>query len=528
MQGRSTRSTVYAPKAAAATSHPLATGEALTTLRAGGNAVDAAVVAAAVLGVVEPHMTGMGGDAFAQVWWAREGSLVALDASGRSGSLATPDALTTAGGGRMPERGPATISVPGAVSGWEALLSRFGTLSLAQALEPAIRLAEGGFPVSPIVADGWSDQVLSLAQDQGARDTFLLDGHRAPRAGEWFANPDLGRSMREIAAEGAGSLYGGRLGSRMVESLKPLGGVLSREDLAGHEASWVEPIGTEFAGHTVWELPPAGQGVAALQMLRLLEPLPLTEMGWNSAQYLHHLIEAKKLAFADLDGHVADQDHMRVSVDALLSDAALAHRRSLIDPSHAAAGPLPGIYSASNDTVYLAVADSQGNMVSFINSIYWRFGSGVVVPGTGFALHNRGGAFVLDEDHPNRVAPGKKPLHTIIPAMLSRSGDPTLAFGVVGRSMQPQGQVQLLLNLLLFHLDLQQAVDAPRFRHLDEKRVALEPGIDGSVRDELTRLGHQIVSDDDVVFGGAQAVMRLERGWSAASDPRRDGCAGGF
>jgi gamma-glutamyltranspeptidase/glutathione hydrolase len=332
--------------------------------------------------------------------------------------------------------------------------------------------------------------------------------------------------MEVLAAEGPKALYGGSLGARVVEGLEPLGGLITQEDLASHQPQWVDPISTTFRGHRVWELPPAGQGIAALQMLRLLEPLDLRAMGYNSADYLHHLIEAKKLAFADLAGHVADRDHMRVSADALLTDEAIRRRRTLIDPGRAARATA-GSYGGT-DTVYLAIGDGSGNLVSFINSVFWTFGSGITVPGTGFVLHNRGSSFVLDDGHPNQAAPGKRPLHTIIPAMLERNGEPIMAFGVVGRAMQPQGQVQLLLNLLVFDMELQTAIDAPRFRHLEEFDIALEPGIGPRVREELAARGHTILPPDDVVFGGAQAVARLERGWAAGSDPRRDGSAGGF
>ena len=522
------RSTVYAPNGVAATSHPLATGEAVRALRSGGNAVDAAVTAAAVLTVVEPHMTGIGGDMFSQVWWEADAVHLALDASGRAGSGATPEAFAEAGGGRVPESGPATVTVPGALSGWSALLDRLGTLSMADALAPAIRLAETGFPVSPFVAAEWARLESFLRRDQGAAETFLLDGDRAPRAGEWFRNPGLAQTLRSVAIHGVEAFYRGELGARIADGLARLGGFLTREDLAANEASWVEPIGTDFLGHRVWELPPAGQGVSVLQMLRLLDSVDLAGMGHNEAAYLHHLIEAKKLAFADLAGHVSDAEHMRTGVGELLDDAAITARRALIDPAMASPGPPPGTYPSGSNTVYLAVGDTDGNMVSLINSIYDQFGSGIVIPGTGFALHSRGNAFVLDEGHPNRVAPGKRPFHTIIPALLTRNGRGVMAFGVVGKSMQPQGQVQLLLNLLLFGMDLQEAVDAPRFRHLEGLEMAVEPGVPPRVQRELARLGHDLLPPEDIMFGGAQAVMRLERGWAAASDPRRDGCAGGF
>lgn len=489
--------------------------------------MDAAVAAAVVLGVVEPGMTGVGGDAFAQVWWASEQRLFALDASGRAGSGATSEALARAGGGVMPDRGAATVSVPGAVSGWAALLDRFGTIPLSAAVATAVALAERGCGVAPLTARGWQAEEATLAIDPGARKTFLPDG-RAPNAGEWFANPELARSLSLLATEGPAALYGGALGRRLIDGLGEMGGLLTIEDLETHSAEWVEPISCEFLGNRVWELPPAGQGIAVLEMLRLLEGFDLRVMGHNSAPYLHHLIEAKKLAFADLAGHVSDRDHMHVLVDRMLADDMIRRRRDLIHPAHASSGPPAGLYDRARDTVYLAVGDRDGNMVSLINSVYWPFGSGVAIPGTGFVLQNRGSAFVLDSGHVNCVAPGKRPLHTIIPAMMTRGDECVLAFGVVGRSMQPQGQVQLLLNLLLWDMDPQEAVDCPRFRHFEGLDVSLEPGMAEGVERALARAGHALLPPTDVVFGGAQIVMRQGPGWAAASDPRRDGCALGY
>lgn len=526
------RSTVYAPNGAVATSQPLASSAALAVLERGGNAVDAAVTAAAVLNLVEPHMTGMGGDMFAMVWWAKERRLVGLNASGRSGSLLTREALLERGHRSMPGDEAEAITVPGALSGWAALLERYGTVTLAQALAPAIQLAEQGFPVTPIIARDWQGQVERLRQDAGARATFLLDGSRAPRAGEWFTNPDLARSFRAIAAEGPGVLYGGDLGRRIVDHVRKLGGFLTLEDLATHRPSWVEPISVPFRGYRLWELPPNGQGVAALEMLRILESFDLAGMGHNSAAYLHHLIEAKKLAFADLARFVGDPEHMTVNPAQLLSDRFVVARRARLDPARAAGLVEPGAPVTSSETIYLAVADRDGNMVSFINSIFDYFGSGVVVPGTGFALQNRGAGFTLTPGLPNTAGPRRLPFHTIIPAFVTRTAEggreePWLAFGVMGGAMQPQGHVQLLLNLLVFGMDLQQAIDAPRFRHLSDRQVAIEAPVGDVVRRALVAMGHQLVDEAQVSFGGAQAVMRLPRGWAAGSDPRKDGMAVG-
>ncbi len=525
------RSTVYAPRGAIATSQPLATAAGLAVLQRGGNAFDAAVTAAAVLNVVEPHMTGIGGDLFALFWAQREQRLGGLDASGRAGALMTRDELLRRGRDRVPSSGAEAITVPGALSGWAVLLQKYGTITLADALAPAIRIAEEGFPVTPIIARQWAAEVDKLSRDAGARATYLLDGQRAPQAGEWFRNPDLAATFRLIAESGPGAFYGGELGRKVAEGVQALGGFLTLDDLTSHRPTLVEPLSVDFRGYRVWELPPSGQGIAALEMLRILEPYDLESMGHNSAAYLHHLIEAKKLAFADLARFIGDRDHMTVSPEDLLSDEFIARRRMLLDPSRAADRVSPGNAVTSSETIYLTAADKDGNMVSFINSIYSAFGSGVVIPGTGFALQDRGAGFTLEPNHPNTVAPGKRPFHTIIPAFVTRDSgsgyEPWLSFGVMGGSMQPQGHVQVLLNLVLFDMDLQEAVDAPRFRHLEGLRVVIESPVSGDVRRALEMMGHELADESTVSFGGAQAIMRLRRGWAAASDPRKDGMAAG-
>ena len=518
------RSTVYAPRDVIATSQPLASAAGLDVLQRGGNAIDAAVAAAAVLSVVEPHMTGLGGDVFTLLWSADARRLFGLDATGRSGSGMTTDAVRALGGDAVPHRGPGAITVPGALSGWAALVDRFGTRSLEELLQPAIRIAEEGFPVSPIISSQWNAVEQVLAEDPGGRVTFLIDG-AAPRPGQWFRNPELASSLGSIARDGPAALYGGELGARVVEGLQKRGGFLTLDDLSRHRVRWVDPIGIDFRGYRVWELPPAGQGISVLQMLGMLEPIDLAELGHNSAAYLHLLVEAKKLAFADLHRHVADADAMTAKVEDLLDRTYLAERRKLIDPTAAQSAVEPGAPATAGETIYLAAADRHGNMVSFINSIYEHFGSGVVVPGTGFALQNRGAGFTLEDGHPNQVAPRKRPLHTLIPGFLTRDGEPRLAFGVMGGPMQPQGHLQFLLNLLVFGMDVQEAIDAPRFRHLSDRTLALEPVPEHVVR-ELESLGHEVVAGDG--FGGAQAVMKLGRGWAAGSDPRKDGLALGY
>lgn len=521
------RSTVFAPHAMVATSQPLASEAALRVLRSGGNAFDAAVAASAVLSLVEPHMTGVGGDLFAIFWSAGEGALGGLNATGRSGTNMTPENIRADGFDRVPYQAAGAVTVPGAVAGWAALVEGYGRLSLAEVLEPAIDLAENGFPVSPIIARQWAALEDLLLEDPGATATFLVDGERAPRPGEWFRNPDLAATLRLIAREGPGAMYGGELGRRIVEGLEPMGGYLTLEDMAAMRVERVDPISTDYRGWTVWELPPANQGVAALQMLELLEPFDLAAMGHNSPAYLHHLIEAKKIAFADLDRYVADPEHMDTSVERMLDPDYLEGRRALLDPARAAERREPGELTTASETIYLAVADEDGNMVSFIHSIFEYFGSGIVIPGTGFPLQNRGAGFTLEDGHPNQVGARKKPFHTLIPGFVTVDGEPLMAFGVMGGSMQPQGHVQVLLNMIEFGMDPQDAIDAARFRHRGGLRVAIE-NVTPGLRNALEGLGHELVPWEETAFGGGQLVMRLDRGWAGASDARKDGLAIGY
>jgi gamma-glutamyltranspeptidase/glutathione hydrolase len=535
------RSPVFAPHGIAATSQPLATEAAVSVLERGGNAVDAAVTAAAVLSVVEPMMTGIGGDMFAIVWSAKEKRLVGLNASGRAGALMTRDELLRRGRTQIVGRSAESITVPGALAGWQALLQRYGTITLAQALQPAIRYAEQGFPVTPVIAGDWEGAASVLARDEGGRATFLVsDGaaFRAPRAGEWFRNPDYARTLREVATGGSKVLYGGVLGQQIVSRVRQLGGFLTIEDLRANQPTWVTPISVNFKGYRIWEMPPNNQGIATLEMLRILEPYDLPALGHNSTAYLHLLIEAKKLAYADLARYDGDADHLTVSPSYILSDKFIAERRSHIDTAHAAVHVDPGPALTSSETIYLTVADSAGNMVSFINSLFDEFGSGVVVPGTGFALQDRGAGFTLEPNLPNTVAPGKRPFHTLIPGFVTKPGahlepdgrgdEPWMSFGLMGGAMQAQGHVQFLLNMLVFGMDVQQAMDAARFRHLDGLRVVLEPPITDSTRAALTALGHQIVNMGGHPFGGSQAIIKLPRGYVAGSDPRKDGQAAGY
>jgi len=538
------RRAVYAPHGAVATSQPLASQAGLAVLQRGGNAVDAAVTAAAVLSVVEPHMTGIGGDMFAIVWSAAEERLVGINGSGRSGSLMTREALSSTG--RIPGDGPKTITVPGALSGWAALLERYGTLSLAEALAPAIALAEGGFPISDVTAAEWESFASTLQEDPGAIATFLVDRKRPPGVGEWFTNRDYAATLRTIAKQGPAVFYGGDLGRRVAIHVQGLGGYLAPEDFSNHVAEWVEPLSVPFGQYRVWELPPNGQGIAALEMLRILERFDLAAMKHNSATYLHHLIEAKKLAYADLEHFIGDPAFMTIGPEQLLTDDFIARRRARFEPARAMARAEPEPALTTSETTYLSVADSKGNMVSFINSLGSGFGSGVVVPGTGFALQNRGVGFSYEAGRVNSVGPARRPFHTIIPGFVTRTTPegkqlPWLSFGIVGGPQQPQAHVQVLLNMLLFDMNVQEALDAPRFRHWSGNRVSFETAIPASVVDELRSMGHapqnpvmetaqtiMLGSNGGLVFGSGQAIMRSTRGYVAGSDSRRDGIAAAY
>jgi gamma-glutamyltranspeptidase / glutathione hydrolase len=525
------RSTIYAPSAAAATSQPLASATALDVMRQGGNAVDAAVAAAAVLSVTEPHMTGIGGDMFAIVWLARERKPVALNASGRAGSLMTREKAQARGFRSGSQQGVLSVTVPGALAGWDMLLRTYGRRTLAQVLQPAVSYARDGFPVTPIIAAQWESETAFLQRDSAAAATYLPGGH-APKAGEWFRNADYARTLQMIADSGIGVFYGGSLGRRIVDHLTRLDGFLTLDDLRRNAPSWVTPISVPFRDYRVWELPPNNQGIAALEMLRILEPYDLKAMGHNSAAYLHHLIEAKKLAYADLDRFVGDADHLAMPAERMLSDEFIAERRSHMHATRAQERVDPGPLRTQSETVYLTVADAEGNMVSFINSVYDYFGSGIVVPGTGFALHNRGAGFTLMPGLPNTVGPGKRPFHTLIPGFVTQTVDGReeayMSFGLMGGGVQAQGHVQFLLNHFVFGMDLQRAIDAARFRHYDGLRVALEPPIDDGVRSALTAMGHRLIEQPTAAFGGAQAIVRLPKGFAAGSDPRKDGMAVGY
>lgn len=525
-----------------ATSHPRAVAAGLEILQAGGNAVDAAIAANAVLGVVEPMSCGVGGDLFVLLWDAKSRKLYGLNASGRAPYAASREFFREKGLEQIPETGPLSWSVPGCVDGWEKLRSRFGTMPFATLLEPAIRAAEEGFTVSPIIGSDWQASEKMLSADPDAAKTWLLNG-KAPAVGSTMTNRLLGKTLRRLAERGSAEFYRGGLAEEILAVSKERGGLFSRRDLEETRADWVEPVSTEFRGHDVWELPPPGQGIAALQMLNLLEPYDLKGMGHNSVAYLHHLVEAKKLAFEDRARYYADPEaEPRVPTAELISKAYAARRRQGIDPARAASKVEPGDPKLSRgDTVYLTVVDKNRNAVSMIQSIYFGWGSRVPAGELGFMLQNRGCLFSLDEEDLNRLEPHKRPFHTIIPAMATKDGRPYLSFGVMGGDMQPQGHVQVLLNMLVFGMDPQAAGAAARFRHFGSStptgfrsttggQVMLESEIPEEVAAGLRSLGHQVVRGPSGNFGGYQCILIDEASGKliGGSDPRKDGLAKGY
>jgi gamma-glutamyltranspeptidase / glutathione hydrolase len=538
-----TRSPAIARNGMAATSHPIATQVAVDVLKRGGSAVDAAIAANAVIGFLEPTGNGIGGDLFALVWSAEEVRLHGLNASGRSPAGLSLEAMREAVGGAetIPLLGPLPVTVPGAVDGWWELHRRFGRLPWAEVLAPAIRYAREGAPVPPYIAGLWQ-RAVRMADQPGFADTFLPGG-RAPRTGEVFRNPDLARTLELIARDGRDAFYRGDVARTVDAFCRRVGCHLRYEDLAAHRSDWVEPISTDFHGYTVWQMPPNTQGLAVLQMLRLLEGYDLRAMGHNSAEYLHHVVEAKKIAYADRARFYADPGAMEVPAEAFLSDAYTAERRRLLDPARARTDLPPGDPRLErSETIYLAVADGDGNMVSLIQSNYAGFGSGLVPDGLGFGLQDRGAGFALEDGHPNVYAPGKRPFHTIIPGFVTRGSEPYMAFGVMGGDVQPQGHVQIVLNHLVFGMDVQAAGDAARWRHQGSAEpsgeaamagggcVSLESGVGAEVRARLEAMGHRFCRAGWTHFGGYQAVMwDAENGvfWGA-TESRVDGVAAGY
>ena len=536
--GRVGRSVVHALHGMVATSEPLAAQAGLEVLRGGGNAVDAAIAANAMLGVVEPMSCGIGGDLFALVWDAKARRLHGLDASGRSPAAASIDALTARGvSATLPDLGPFTVTVPGCVDGWEALRARFGTWPLSRLLAPAIAASEEGFPVAEVIAGMWREAQPRLSQHHESARVYLPNG-RPPRAGEIFQNPALAKSYRALAQDGRDAFYRGRIARTVSSFLKSAGGLMTVEDLAGNEPRWVEPVRSSYRGDEVWEIPPPGQGIAVLQMLNVLEGDDLARLGPLSPDYWHLLIEAKKLAYADRARCYADPDFAAVPTAALISKEYGARQRRRIDPLHASAQIESLCGRLAGDTVYLAAVDEHRNAVSLIQSNFRNFGSGLAPAELGFALQNRGSCFSLDRAHPNRLEPRKRPFHTIIPAMTTRGGEPWFVFGVMGADMQPQGQVQVLVNLLDFGMNVQAAGEAPRIEHVgspspfggaaaDGGTVLAEEGIGDGVIAELTNRGHRVqrVARNG---GGYQGIL-IEGGvLRGGSESRSDGCAAGY
>lgn len=506
-----------------ACSQPLAAQAGLSALQAGGNAVDAAIAAAITLTVVEPNMNGIGSDAFALVWDGAR--LHGLDASGRAPAGWRPEHF--AGHASMPLRGWDAVTVPGCVSAWVALSRRFGQLPFARLFDAAIRYAREGFAVAPVTAANWAQQAEELRRQPDFARDFLCDG-LPPAPGSRFSLPAQADTLAEIAQTDGESFYRGELALRMARHAHAGGGLLSEADLAAHAPEWVAPLAVDFHGLTLHEIPPAGQGIAALIALGILQARPdFAALAPDSAASVHLQVEAMKLAFADVHARVADRDAMQVDPQTLLEPDYLAARAALIDPARAQRFG-PGEI-AGGGTVYLTAADEQGRMVSFIQSNYMGFGSGVVVPGTGIALQNRGACFSLDPAHPNRVAPGKRPYHTILPGFVSQDGKPLLSFGVMGAIMQPQGHVQMMVRMGLHRQNPQAACDAPRWQVDAQQRTDLEAGFGSATIAALRAIGHAPPAAGSAFgFGGAQLLLRLPNGfYCGASDPRKDGLVAG-
>lgn len=526
------RSVVRSQHAMVASSQPLASQAGIDVLKRGGNAVDASIAMAAMLNVTEPMMTGIGGDAFMLVYWSKTKELKGLNASGRAPRALNLDYFAKKKITQMPETGMESITVPGAFDGWVTLLEKYGTIPLADLLGPAIECAENGFPVMEKTAEDWNAEVAKLQKTPVAAANYLIDG-RAPRPGEIFRQPNLARTLRTLARGGRDALYKGEIAKAIADYCEKNGGFISLADLAAQKSEWVEPISTNYRGYTVYEIPPNGQGLTALLTLNILEGFDLAALSRQPVRYYHTLIEATKIAFADRNRYIADPAFAKVPVAELLSKEYAAKRRALIDPHKALDAPPPGAINAGSDTTYFTVVDKDGNAVSFINSLFDAFGSGIVAGDTGIVLQNRGSSFSLDPTHPNHLEPGKRPFHTIIPAMVFKDDKLFMSFGVMGGGIQPQGHVQVLVNLIDLGMGLQQAIEAPRFRYMSGRDVLLEDEISVSVIDRLIALGHVRASPPGLLrssMGGGQAIMidPLNGTLMGASDPRKDGLAIGY
>ena len=532
---RSRRSAIVARRGAVATSQPLAAQAGLRMLQDGGNAIDAAVATAATLNVVEPGSTGVGGDMFALIWKADEKRVLALNGSGRSPTGANPEDVRRKGYDAIPTDGPdaaLAVSVPGTVDGWHTALETHGRMTLKEVLQPAIHYAMNGFAVSEVVAHGWGNSEAKLkARPSGAE---FLPGGRAPRMGDVVKLETLGRTLQAIAEGGPLAIYTGETARRITAFVQAEGGWLTEEDLAAHHSDWDEPISADYRGVSVWECPPNGQGIAALMALNIAQGFDIDGMGAQSPDAYHHLIESMRLGYADALQYVADPRVSEVPIAPLLSSEYASRRRSLISRERAMASVSFGDPGAGDDTVYLTAVDGEGNACSFINSLFQGFGTGLVVPGTGIALQNRGALFSLDPSHPNHLQPRKRPYQTIIPAMATRDGEMWLSFGVMGGFQQPQGHLQVVSNMVDFNLGPQEALDALRFSvDLNTGVVNLEAGLDPGTVSDLERRGHRVDVIDGYArasFGGGQVIARdAETGvLTAGSEPRKDGAAVGW
>jgi gamma-glutamyltranspeptidase / glutathione hydrolase len=533
-----TRSEVIARNGMAATSHPLATQAALDILKKGGNAIDAAIAADAVLGVVEPTGAGIGGDIFAIIWSADKEKLYGLNGSGRSPRSLKLEYFKDNGYEFIPAYGPLPVSVPGCVDGWFEMNEMFGRMPMKDILQPAISYARDGFPVTELIAYYLSKNVDRLKEYPNIKEVYMPGG-KTPAKGEIFKNPLLAGTLEKIVKGGRNEFYRGSIAKDIDSFMKKQGGFLSFDDLARHHSEWVEPVSTNYRGYEVWELPPNGQGIAVLQMLNILEGFDISSMGFGSAQYIHVFTEAKKLAFEDRAKYYADPVFSATPVSQLISKKYAAVRRKLINPEKAARIYDSGKIEAAN-TVYLTVADRFGNMISLIQSNYRGMGSGMCPTGLGFVLQDRGEMFTLSEGHNNMYAPGKRPFHTIIPGFITKNGTPWISFGVMGGDMQPQGQVQIIVNLIDFKMNLQEAGDAPRVHHIgsseptgqlmtDGGTLLLENGFSWEVIQKLINLGHTVQWDLGG-YGGYQAIMwdQKNKVWFGASESRKDGQAAGY
>ncbi len=523
------RSMIIGKNGMVASSQPLAVQAGIDILKKGGNAIDAAVAVAATLNIVEPMSTGIGGDAFALIYSQKDNKLHSLNASGWSPENLTIDYFKDKGLDKIPLIGLQAVSVPGAISGFDKALTEYGTMSFKEVLEPAIYYAENGFPVSELASYSWHLAVDKLNCHPATAKNYLPNGH-PPRVGEMFYSKDLAKTFKAIAKGGAEEFYKGSIAKKIVKFSEENEGFFTLEDFAAFEAQWDTPISSKYKDYEMFQCPPNGQGIATLLGLNIAKGFELESMIHNSSQYLHLLIEAKKLAWADLRTFAADPDFNNLPLDELLSDEYSVKQQDRIDLNKAAENVKPGLDWSHGDTIYLSVVDKDRNVVSFINSLYTGFGSGYVAKGTGICLQNRGALFSLDPKHLNSLEPRKRPFQTIIPAMVFQNDLPVLNFGVMGGDMQPQGQMQVFLNLVEYGMNVQQAIEAPRFRHYDDNMIALEQGIGIKTRAELITKGHTIRSDIGEFFGGAQAIAidNEKDVLFGGSDPRRDGCAIGW